>query len=224
MSFVPEPLRIPSFRALWLARLATTVAQMAMVIVIGWQVYDIARETMGLKEAAFRLGIIGLVQFVPMIALTLVVGQVADRYDRRLVVVVCDIAQAGAVGVLALGTAGGWLTRSRPRSSSRAVPSSATLPLSLAALGLLGASDLLSVVVRQSPVQIRTPDGMRGRVSAVRSLFTGTSNQLGEFESGRLAALFGAVPAALVGGLGTIAVALPWMYRFPELGRFQMVG
>src|SRR5256885_14157107 len=56
---------------------------MAMVIVIGWQVYDIARETMGLKEAAFRLGIIGLVQFIPLFLLTLVTGWTADRLDRR---------------------------------------------------------------------------------------------------------------------------------------------
>ena len=70
MTFVPEPLRIPSFRAFWLARLATTIAQMAMVIVIGWQVYDIARATMPIREAAFQLGLIGLVQFVPLFVLT----------------------------------------------------------------------------------------------------------------------------------------------------------
>ena len=83
MSLFPEPLRIPAFRDFWLARLATTIAQMAMVIVIGWQVYDIARHTMGLKEAALRLGIIGVVQFVPLFLLTLVTGWTADRIDRR---------------------------------------------------------------------------------------------------------------------------------------------
>ena len=61
MSWLPEPLRIPDFRSLWLARLATTIAQMAMVIVIGWQVYDIARATMPIREAAFQLGLVGLV-------------------------------------------------------------------------------------------------------------------------------------------------------------------
>jgi len=65
---------------------------------------------------------------------------------------------------------------------------------------------------------------MRGRVSAVHSLFTGTSNQLGEFESGVLAALFGAVPAVLIGGVGTLVVTAAWMYRFPELRRFEMAG
>ncbi len=80
---IPEPLKIPAFRALWLARLTTTVAQMAMVIVIGWQVYDIARQTMDVREAAFQLGLIGLVQFVPLFVLTPVSGWTADRLDRR---------------------------------------------------------------------------------------------------------------------------------------------
>ena len=83
MSILPAPLQVPAFRAYWVARLAATIAQMAMVIVIGWQVYDIARETMGLKEAALRLGLIGVVQFVPLFALTLVAGWAADRVDRR---------------------------------------------------------------------------------------------------------------------------------------------
>jgi len=83
VSLLPEPLRIPSFRYFWVARLSSTIAQMAMVIVIGWQVYDIARHTMGVKEAALRLGLIGLVQFIPLFALTLVTGWTADRVDRR---------------------------------------------------------------------------------------------------------------------------------------------
>ena len=76
-------MRIPAFRAFWLARLASTMAQMAMVIVIGWQVYDIARHTMDPKAAALRLGIIGLVQFAPLFLLTLVTGWTADHVDRR---------------------------------------------------------------------------------------------------------------------------------------------
>ncbi len=76
------------------------------------------------------------------------------------------------------------------------------------------------MVIRFSLVQIRTPDAMRGRVS-VSSLFTGTSNQLGEFESGLAAALFGPVPAVLIGGIGTIAVAALWMSIFPELRRIR---
>lgn len=80
---IPAPLRIPGYRYFWIARLMTTIAQMAMVIVIGWQVYDIARETMSIREAAFRLGLIGLVQFVPLFVLTPISGWTADRLDRR---------------------------------------------------------------------------------------------------------------------------------------------
>src|SRR6186713_1762765 len=83
MSFLPEPLRIRDFRSFWLARLTTTIAQMAMVIVIGWQVYDIARQTMDIHQAAFQLGLIGLVQFVPLFVLTPISGWTADRLDRR---------------------------------------------------------------------------------------------------------------------------------------------
>jgi MFS family permease len=89
--------------------------------------------------------------------------------------------------------------------------------LSMAALMVLGAADVISVVVRSSLVQLKTPDNMRGRVNAVNSLFIGTSNQLGEFESGTTAALFGLVPAALIGGAGTVVVVLLWMKLFPEL-------
>ena len=89
------------------------------------------------------------------------------------------------------------------------------------ALGVLGAADVVSVVIRSSLVQIRTPVTMLGRVSAVHSLFTGTSNQLGAFESGVVAALVGTVPAVLLGGIGTIAVAVLWIVLFPELRRIR---
>lgn len=93
--------------------------------------------------------------------------------------------------------------------------------LSLVALATLGAADVVSVVIRFSLVQMRTPEAMRGRVSAVNALFIGTSNQLGEFESGTTAALFGTVPAVLIGGIGTIGVALLWMRLFPSLRRID---
>jgi hypothetical protein len=98
---------------------------------------------------------------------------------------------------------------------------SENLLLSCAALAVVGAADVVSVVVRSSLVQLRTPDEMRGRVSAVNSLFIGASNQLGEFRAGSVAALFGVVPAALLGGLGTLAVALLWMRLFPALRRLR---
>lgn len=96
---------------------------------------------------------------------------------------------------------------------------STSFSLSLCALVILGAADMISVVIRQSLVQIRTPDEMRGRVSAVNAMFIGTSNQLGEFESGVTAAWFGVVPAVLIGGIGTILVVLVWLKLFPQLAQ-----
>jgi len=94
---------------------------------------------------------------------------------------------------------------------------SRSFELSLAALVVLGASDMISIVVRQSLVQLRTPDEMRGRVSAVNSMFIGASNQLGEFESGVTAAWFGTVPAVIFGGVGTLLIVALWMRWFREL-------
>ena len=96
--------------------------------------------------------------------------------------------------------------------------------LSLAALGVMGAADEVSVVIRLSLVQLATPDDMRGRVSAVNFLFVNASNQLGEFESGVLAALVGAVPAVVIGGAGSVLVALLWMKLFPTLRDVQKLG
>jgi MFS family permease len=403
VSFLPEPLKIPAFRYFWLARLASTIGQMAMVIVIGWQVYDIARETMGLKEAALRLGIIGLVQFIPLFLLTLVTGWAADRVDRRWIArasvaleLGCAAALAGfawtdtttlealyavaallgvarafagpALGALApnlvprkilpraialssiawqtgsiLGPAiGGYLYAAAPfapyaasallfavslaglfaigpvqRSEIargvnpwaqmveglryvrrnrlvlgaisldlfavllggatamlpvfardvlhagpeglghlRAAPAvgatltaaffafrplkynvgakmlaavgvfgaatiifgfSRSMPLSLGCLALLGAADMFSVYVRQSLIQLYTPDQMRGRVGAVSSLFISASNELGEAESGFLGALIGPVPAVIAGGVGALGVVFLWSWWFPEL-------
>jgi MFS family permease len=89
--------------------------------------------------------------------------------------------------------------------------------ISLLALFMMGASDTVSVVIRLSLVQLATPDNMRGRVSAVNFLFINASNNLGEFESGFTAALLGAVPAAVLGGVGSVVVALLWMRLFPGL-------
>ena len=403
MSFLPEPLRIPAFRHFWIARLTNTIAQMAMVIVIGWQVYDIARHTMGLKEAALRLGIIGVVQFVPLFLLTLVTGWTADRVDRRwigrasvglelacaatlawfawthsttleilyIVAALLGVARAfagPALGALApnlvpreilpraialssiawqsgaiVGPAlGGYLYALAPFAPYaastilfgiglaglfaigpvarteinrgpnpwaqmvdglhyvrrnrlvlgaisldlfavllggatamlpvfardllnagpeglghlRAAPAvgatltaaffsfrplkhnvgtkmltavgvfgaatiifgfSRWMPLSLFCLALLGSADMFSVYVRQSLIQLHTPDDMRGRVGAVSSLFISASNELGEAESGFLGALIGPVPAVIAGGIGAIVVVFLWSWWFPEL-------
>jgi MFS family permease len=403
VSLLPEPLRIPAFRYFWVARLTATIAQMAMVIVIGWQVYDIARHTMGLKEAALRLGIIGLVQFIPLFALTLVTGWAADRVDRRWIARASVALELGCAAALAwfawthtttlevlyvvaalLGVArafagpalgalapnlvprdilpraialssiawqsgaiagpalGGYLYAYAPYAPYaasallfgialiglfaigpvqrteiargpnpwaqmveglqyvrqnrlvlgaisldlfavllggatamlpvfardvlhagpeglghlRAAPAlgatltaaffsvrplktkvglkmlaavgvfgtativfgvSRSMPLSLACLALLGGADMFSVYVRQSLIQLYTPDQMRGRVGAVSSLFISASNELGEAESGFLGAIIGPVPAVIAGGVGAIAVVFLWSWWFPEL-------
>ena len=96
---------------------------------------------------------------------------------------------------------------------------STSFALSMLALIVLGASDMVSVVVRQSLFQLGTPDHMRGRVSAVNAMFIGASNQLGEFESGVTAAWWGTVASVVVGGVGTIAIVLVFVRLFPELYR-----
>ena len=96
---------------------------------------------------------------------------------------------------------------------------SRNLILSLVALLLLGASDMVSVIIRATLVQVATPDEMRGRVNAVDMLFIGVSNELGEFESGLTAQWFGTVPAVVIGGVGTLLVIGLWAWLFPELRR-----
>ncbi|MEO5641165.1 MAG: MFS transporter [Sphingomicrobium sp.] len=403
MNWIPAPLRIPGFRAYWLARWTSTIGQLAMVIVIGWQVYDIARLTMPVRDAAFQLGIIGLVQFVPLFVLVPISGYVADHFDRRWVgraTIFLELGCAGELGYLAwsgtttltalfvvaalLGVArafagpafqalapnlvpreilpaaialssiswqsgsiigpalGGYLyavspatpyvasvllfavsilatlaippiPRPEPDRSSgfwrrttegiryvrtnrlvlgaisldlfavllggatamlpvfardvlhagseglghlRAAPAlgatlaalwftirplktdvgvkmliavavfglatvafglSTSMPLSLASLAILGAADMFSVNVRQSLIQLHTPDAMRGRVGAVSSVFISASNELGEAESGLLAALIGPVVAVVAGGIGAVVVVAIWAWKFPEL-------
>jgi MFS family permease len=404
VSFLPEPLKIPAFRYYWLARLVTTIGQMAMVIVIGWQVYDIARRTMSIGDAAFQLGMIGLVQFVPLFLLTPVSGWVADRLDRRHVaraVVILEMLcamilfvatwshrinlpilfgvaallgvarafagpalgalapnlvprellpraialsstawQAGAIagpaigglaydiahdipyalstGLFAFSTICLFLIGPVPRTKIdpgrplqrmaeglqyvgknrlvlgaitldlfavllggvtamlplyardilhvgaqglgplRAAPAlgatltaiafsvyplksnvgvkmlsavvvfgaatavfgvSTSYPLSLAMLALLGAADMFSVYIRQSLIQLHTPDAMRGRVSAASTLAISASNELGEARSGFAASLLGPVLATAGGGIAAIVITLAWAWLFPELRR-----
>ncbi|WP_256354523.1 MULTISPECIES: MFS transporter [unclassified Variovorax] len=91
--------------------------------------------------------------------------------------------------------------------------------VSLLALAVSGGADMVNVVIRQTLVQLETPDEMRGRVSAVNSIFIGASNQLGEFESGATAALLGPVGSVVAGGVGTVLVAVGWLWLFPSLAR-----
>ena len=96
---------------------------------------------------------------------------------------------------------------------------STSFALSLLVLALSGAADMVSVVVRQTLVQMETPNEMRGRVSAVNSVFIGASNQLGEFESGATAAVMGPVGSVVLGGVGTLLIAAAWLRYFPDLAR-----
>ncbi|HEY9346006.1 MAG TPA: MFS transporter, partial [Inquilinus sp.] len=97
-----------------------------------------------------------------------------------------------------------------------------TLPwLSIVALALMGAFDMVSVYIRETLIQLWTPDALRGRVNAVNMVFVGASNELGEFRSGISASLIGVVPAVVVGGLGTMAVAGLWSTWFPQLRRIR---
>ena len=397
----PGPLwRERSVAFFWLARVLSTMAAIILAVSVGWQLYNLTGNP-------FDLGLVGLIQFVPVIVLTLVAGHLADRYDRRRIIALCQATGAVAAGLLLLGTLQGWLGResifliiaivgsartfesptmhsllptlvvreriqsatalsasagqtativgpaiggmlyafspalafgvaalcytiasllismvgkqqAAPRKNEpatlksvllgihfvrhqplllgvlsldlfavllggatallpiyardilctgpwglgllRSAPAvgalsmsvllarfplrdrvgailfgvvgtygfatvvfglSHWLPLSLLALALLGSCDVVSVVIRQSLVQLRTPDEMRGRVNAVNAMFIGTSNQLGEFESGLLAALLGAVSSVVIGGVGTILVAGLWMWLFPDLRRVR---
>jgi MFS family permease len=93
--------------------------------------------------------------------------------------------------------------------------------LSIAALAIMGASDLISVYVRETLITLWTPDHVRGRVNAVNMVFVGASNELGEFRAGTMAHYFGAVPAVVIGGIGTLAVAIIWASGFPQLRRID---
>lgn len=101
---------------------------------------------------------------------------------------------------------------------------SRSFALSMVALVIAGGADMVSVYIRSTMVQIATPDEMRGRVSAVNSLFIGTSNEMGEFESGVTANWFGTVPAVVIGGIGTLLVVGFWMWRFPALRRVDRLS
>ncbi|WP_308814072.1 MFS transporter [Sphingomonas sp. GV3] len=403
MSTSVHPFRIGNFRAYWLSRLSGTIAQTALAIVIGWQVYGLARETMDIRQAAFLLGMIGAAQFVPLFLLTPVTGLVADSVDRRWIVratTALIAATAGALGLLTWAdaltlpalfvaavligivraftgpaysalapnlvprdslptaiaissiawqvgsiagpSAGGllyaihpdvayatitglfvlalvtmlligkvpqppaqkdrrpihrildgfqyvrnnrlvlatitldlfvvllagatallpiyardilhvgsqglgllaagmgigaaatavWFSV-RPMSSNVGVKMLAAVivfalavltfglstwfPLSLCALIVAGGADMVSVYVRQSLIQLHTPDAMRGRVSAVSQLTISASNELGEAESGLMASLLGPVGAVAFGGCAAIVVTLAWSRLFPEL-------
>jgi MFS family permease len=97
-------LRHPPFAFLWSCRVLTNVGSQMLAVAVGWQLY-------ALTGSALDLGLVGLAEFAPMIALTLIVGQVADRYDRRLIATTCQIVKAAATAALALGSLGSWQSK-----------------------------------------------------------------------------------------------------------------
>jgi MFS family permease len=155
-----------------------------------------------------------------------------------------DILAAGpwGLGLLRAGPGigalivAGWLTRNTIRDHAGIIMfifvagfgifttvfgASTLIWLSVLALALAGACDMISVYVRETLIQLWTPDDVRGRVNAVNMVFVGASNELGEFRAGISAALFGAVPAVVFGGIGTVAVAILWAIWFPQLRRIR---
>jgi len=142
---------------------------------------------------------LGLLRSAPAIGALMM----ALYFTQRPIKQRAGVTLLAAVGVFGLATIGFALSH--------------TLWVSMAMLALCGAADMVSVVIRRVIIQLATPDEMRGRVGAVESVFIGASNELGEFESGVTAAWFGTIPAAVLGGVGTIAVVLLWSLLFPQL-------
>ncbi|MCC6530647.1 MAG: MFS transporter [Pseudomonadales bacterium] len=182
-----------------------------------------------LRRQPMLLGAISLDMFAVLLGgATALLPIIADQLLQTGPVGLGLLRAAPAVGALAMSF---WLASHPLHAAGRALflgvalfglatlalGLSRSLPLSLAILLLLGAADMVSVVIRQTLVQLHTPDEMRGRVSSVNAIFIGASNQLGEFESGLTAQWFGLVPSILLGGSGTLLVVGLWMRWFPQL-------
>jgi MFS family permease len=157
-------------------------------------VLDAGPFALGLLRSAAGVGAIAM-------AIVLTLRPIADHAGRILFV---------AVALFGLATAVFGVSR--------------VLWLSVAALAVAGAADMISVYVRETLIQLWTPDALRGRVNAVNMVFVGASNEVGEFRAGSVAALIGLVPAVVLGGLGTVAVAGLWAWWFPELRKTRHLG
>jgi MFS family permease len=147
---------------------------------------------------------LGLLRAAPGVGASAMAAVLASRPVRR------------RAGTIMLWCVGGFGAATVVFAFSR------SLALSLGALVLVGATDMVSVVVRGTLVQVTTPDAMRGRVNAVELMFIGASNQLGQFESGLTAQWFGTVPAVALGGIGALVVTALWAWVFPELRRADL--
>ncbi|KQT32577.1 MFS transporter [Sphingomonas sp. Leaf412] len=191
MADVPHPLTIPNFRAYWASRLAGTVAVSAQAIVIGWQVYGIARQTMDIKDAAFMLGMIGLAQFLPLFLLTPVVGLIADSVDRRWIVrgtTALLVVVAATLGVL---TWAGDLT----------------LPFLFGAAVLIGVARAFSGPAYSALAPNLVPREVLPTAIAVSSIAWQVGTIAGPSVGGLLYALHPDVAYGVIAGLLTIALA-----------------
>jgi MFS family permease len=168
----------------------------ALLPVYARDILRVGPDGLGLLRSSFALG---------AVAMGLALAHLpASREPHAGGALFAGVALFGA-GVLVFGVSGNFA-------------------LSAAALAVMGAADMVSVFVRQTVVQLGTPDEMRGRVSAVHALFVGASNELGDFRAGAMAAWLGTVPAVLAGGAGTLAVVGLWAWLFPELRRVRRLG
>lgn len=187
-----HPFAIHNYRAYWIARFASTLASLSMVVVIGWQVYDIARQTMGVRQAAFQLGLVGLAQFLPLLALSLVAGWVADRLDRRLIIrlgialeVVCALTLA-------------WLT-----ASGRI-----TLPSLFGVAALLGVGRAFVGPAQQALAPNLVPQQSLPTAIALSALAWQVGSIGGPAMGGYLYAADHALPYYVSGGLFTLALVM----------------
>jgi len=193
----PHPFTFRDYRFYWTARLSATVAQTSMVVVIGWQVYDIARETMGPRDAAFQLGLIGLCQFLPLALLTLVVGWVADRVDRRFIVRVTALLEAFCA--LAL--------------TAMAFRHTTTLPALFAVAGLLGVARAFANPAMGALAPNLVPTEVLPQAIAVSSVSWQTGAIFGPAIGGYLYAADTLVPYAFAAFLFFVTFAMLMLIR-----------
>ena len=201
-----SPFAIADFRFYWVARLASTIAQMSMVIVIGWQVYDIARLTMGVKGAAFQLGLVGVVQFVPLFALTLVTGWTADRLDRRWVARATIALELFCAAVLA------WMTWS----------GSVTLPALFAVAALLGVARAFAMPALQALSPNLVPREILPKAIAMSSIAWQSGAIAGPALGGYLYAWDPHLPYTVAAGL--FGLALLCMFMIGPVPRSTIQG
>lgn len=203
-----HPFKIHNYRAYWIARLASTLASLSMVVVIGWQVYDIARDTMGVKQAAFQLGLVGLAQFLPLLALTLVSGWVADRLDRRWIIRCAIALEIFCAFALATLTARGEIT----------------LPLLFAIAALLGVARAFLGPAQQALAPNLVPPASLPTAIALSALAWQVGSIGGPAMGGYLYAASPALPYYVSGVLFVLSLIMMMLVTPVTRSRIARVG